>query len=236
MSTAARPLELLSRAVQHPRKIVPYLLKKAYPEQYASWRQENGVVTWNAETGFDWGEGHTAPQISAIDYHTAQALREDLRGNRYRHAVDIGCGYGRVTPWLLEYATRVTGVDPNRAALALLEDHYPNADVDTVGGIAQALPLDDGVADLLFTKAVLQHVPPDEIETAVAEMKRIASDDAHILVCEATAGRERGPFHPRPVERYESLFEPFTLDRRWQRPAPATTREYTRGRMLFTPG
>lgn len=228
-----RSVALGANALRNPRSITAYLGKRLYPERYSPWTEANGAITWNTAQGFDWGEGDTPPQIAAINYHMVQALRGDVARGQYDHAVEIGCGYGRLTPWLGEFASRVTGVDPNPEVLSLLDEYYPSADIATVSALVQHLPFPDDTVDLVVTRAVLQHIPPDEIETAVREMRRIASDDAHILLSEASTGREKPPFHPRSEREYAALFEPFSLVRSWQPAAPATSRDYVRTHMTF---
>lgn len=227
--------ELMYKGLKNPQKVPPYLLRnllrKLFPSKYSPKKVQDGVVTWNTEAGFDWGDGDTPPQISAINYHMVQALREDLKGNKYQHAVEIGCGYGRVTPWLSEFAEEVTGVDPNEDVLSIVEEYYP--DIKTISAKAQDLPIPDRDADLLFTRSVLQHIPSGELQQVIDEMERIANGEAHILICEATKGTENETFHPRSETEYSKLFKNFQLESSWRRDAPAKTENHTRSRMFF---
>lgn len=230
MGTPARAIELLISGIRNPRAI-PSFLRKRLSSNYPKKTVQNGIVTWNTDAGFGWGDGETPPQIAAINYHMVQALRTDLGNEEYDHAVEIGCGYGRVTPWLGEFATQITAVDPNVTVLSIAEEFYPN--IETMAATAQQLPIASNQADLLFTRSVLQHIPPAEITDAIEEMKRIARDDARILICEATSGQGSETAYPRSEREYESFFEPFTLRRSWQRETPAKTREHYRTRLLF---
>src|SRR5205807_4401510 len=87
------------------------------------------------------------------DYeHAAEelALRRLLAGRRFRRAVDVGGGYGRLCPVLAGYADHVTLTDTSAAQLAVAErflaDH---PDVERRQMPAAALDLDDGSVDLL---------------------------------------------------------------------------------------
>ena len=230
MGTLTRPVELLVRGIRNPGAIPTYLYRRL-SSKYPKKTVENGVVTWNTDAGFGWGDGETPPQISAINYHMVQALRTDLGDRTYDHALEVGCGYGRVTPWLSEFATSVTGIDPNETVLSIGEEYYPN--VGTVAATAQDMPIADDAIDLLVTRSVLQHIPPGEIEDAVGEMVRIATDDARIVICEATSGQGSETAYPRPKGEYAELFEPFTLKQHWQRETHAKTRQHHRTRLLF---
>lgn len=224
-------MQMASTGIKNPGKVPPFLKEALLPARYAPQKKEDGVITWNTNAGFKWGDGSSPPQKAAINYHMIQALRKDLRGNTYDRAVEIGCGYGRVTPWLSEFATEVIGVDPNEEVLDLTDQYYPH--VTTHNSKAQNLPFPDNHADLLFTRSVLQHIPQDVVEPAVDEMIRIATDDADILICEATEGDHLECFVPRTEEEYNELFEPFSVVNSWERETPAKTRKHNRTRMLL---
>jgi len=195
-----------------------------------SWKIEEGVVTWAT---FDWGDGNDPAQLSAINYHIVQALFDDLKGESYNHAIEIGCGYGRMTPWLSEFADDVTGIEPNDEMRRYVEEYYP--DIETLSDKAQNISVSDDKYDLVFTRSVLQHVPPDSIRDVTAEIDRVATDDATLLVCEATKGSpDDKTFWPRSVDRYESLFEGFELLESYRRETHAKIREHTKSRMLFS--
>jgi SAM-dependent methyltransferase len=109
------------------------------------------------------------------DYeHEAEviAVRRLLHGHRFRTAVDIGGGYGRLSAILADYADQVTLVDPSTQQLALAERVFP-------GGPPFARRLTDAAhlgfadasADLVMMIRVLHHLPDPEPE--LAELSRI---------------------------------------------------------------
>ncbi len=71
------------------------------------------------------------------DYeHQAElvALRRLLAGRRYRHAADIGGGYGRLAVVLTEYADQVTLVDPSTQQLEPVPGDLPRPGLRTAAG------------------------------------------------------------------------------------------------------
>ncbi|MFB6187811.1 MAG: class I SAM-dependent methyltransferase [Halobacteriaceae archaeon] len=220
-------LRLLSKAVKNPGKVPPFLHQRLF--QPDNRKIEDGIVTWNT---FDWGDGDTPAQIAAINYHMVQALRDDLEGESIYHAVEIGSGYGRVTPWLTEFAKQVTGVEPNDEMRNLADQYYP--DIRFIDAKAQNIPFDTDGVDFVFTRSVLQHISEDDLKKACSEIARIAEPEAKILLCEATEGEENsGIYHPRTPKEYEELLSPFELQNVWKRETPAKTREHNRERMMF---
>lgn len=222
---------LAIRGLKKPHKIPPFVLKQLFPDRYRNWKHDRGVVTWNS---FNWGDGSTPAQISAINYHMVQALRDDLGGLDVDTAIEIGCGYGRVTPWLSEFAETVIGVDPNREMGSYVQDFHP--DVEFVPAAGQQLPFPNDYTDIVFTRSCLQHIPPGEIEIVCSEISRVASPNATILLCEK--GRGDGDWEHiwvRGPDTYAKLLDGFELVESRMRETPAKTRVHNRVRMMFRP-
>lgn len=220
-------LRLVQKGIQHPNKIPSYLSNKLIRRKSAV-KVEDEVVTWNT---LEWGDGNNPAQISAINYHMVQALRRDLQDESYSHAVELGCGYGRLTPWLSEFADQVTGIEPNEEVRKHIPEYYPNVEVLSSKG--QDINLPANAADLLVTRSVLQHIPDEEIEQVASEIGRISTSDATLLLCEETVGESSEFIWPREVERYQSIFSDWELNSTWRRKAPAKTRDHTRMRIKF---
>lgn len=137
------------------------------------------------------------------DYeHAAEviALRRFLRGHRFRAAVDIGGGYGRLSAILAEYADEVTLVDPSTQQLALAERVFPGG-LPFARHLADAahMGLADASADLVTLIRVLHHLPDPEPE--LAELSRILRPGGYAVVEVANsvhaARRVRGLLHGR---------------------------------------
>jgi ubiquinone/menaquinone biosynthesis C-methylase UbiE len=117
------------------------------------------------------------------DYeHQAElvALRRLLAGRRYRHAADIGGGYGRLAIVLTEYADRVTLVDPSTQQLELSREIFPGLPFDRELAEAAKLPFDDGSIDLAVMVRVLHHLPDPDNE--LAELARILRPGGHAVI------------------------------------------------------
>ncbi|WP_081603638.1 class I SAM-dependent methyltransferase [Natronorubrum tibetense] len=220
---------LAKKGLKKPHRIPPFVLRQMFPKKFQKWKSQEGVVTWDS---FSWGDGSNPAQISAINYHMVQALRKDLEGHNFETAVEIGCGYGRVTPWLSDYASTVIGIEPNEEMAQYIEKYHPN--IKYIQSKAQDMPLDDDSVGLIFTRSVLQHIPPNDIQSVCNEVSRVTSSNSRLLLCEATSGEgDNQSFWPRPKSTYKELFSDFELTQSWKRDAPAKTREHTRERMTF---
>lgn len=118
------------------------------------------------------------------DYeHAAEemAIRRLLKGKRFKHAVDIGGGYGRLCVLLEEYADKVTLAEPSQQQLDIarefLKDH-PGVDRKLMQ--ADNLKFKDGSIDLFTMIRVMHHLPDPSAE--FAEIARCLSEDGYAII------------------------------------------------------
>lgn len=109
------------------------------------------------------------------DYeHSAEvvALDKMLRGKHFKHAVDVGGGYGRLSAVLTKYADKVTLAEPSQQQLDIAEDYlkdFPQVERKLMQ--ADDLKFEDGSVDLVTVVRVLHHLPDPSAE--FAEIARI---------------------------------------------------------------
>jgi ubiquinone/menaquinone biosynthesis C-methylase UbiE len=118
------------------------------------------------------------------DYeHAAEemALRRLLNGKRFKHAVDVGGGYGRLCVFLETYAEKVTLAEPSQQQLDIakefLKDH-PKVDRKLLQ--ADDLKFKAGSIDLLTMVRVMHHLPDPTAE--LAEISRVLSKDGYAII------------------------------------------------------
>jgi ubiquinone/menaquinone biosynthesis C-methylase UbiE len=109
------------------------------------------------------------------------ALRRLLKGMRFKHAADIGGGYGRLCVFLKDYADKVTLAEPSQQQLDIgkefLKDHKG---IDMVLTQADDLKFKDKSLDLITMIRVMHHLPNPTAE--FAEIKRVMTDDAVFIL------------------------------------------------------
>lgn len=102
--------------------------------------------------------------------HAIAAARADLIPPAPRPGsvlVDLGCGAGLLAPHIRDHGYRHVGLDITASALHQAADHC----VLTIRADVLALPLPDGVADVVVAGEILEHVT--DLGQAVAEACRI---------------------------------------------------------------
>jgi ubiquinone/menaquinone biosynthesis C-methylase UbiE len=139
-------------------------------------------------------------------------IRRLLTGVVAARSLEIGCGFGRLSPIFAGFARHHVGVDINADALTTARLSYP--ELQFAESSVTLLPFRRDSFDLVTTWTVLQHIPPSLIGNAVQEIKRVLSGDGRLLICEETRKvgvRDKHTWHRRP-EYYAEAFAPMTLE------------------------
>jgi len=100
------------------------------------------------------------------------------------HLVDFGCGNGAQTLCFADCCERLTGVDLQEEYLRdfrrAASDRGLDERVTTLATGGGAIPLDDGVADVVTCFTVLEHVPDER--AALAEMRRVLRPGGRLVL------------------------------------------------------
>jgi ubiquinone/menaquinone biosynthesis C-methylase UbiE len=127
------------------------------------------------------------------DYEDAaerMAIKRLLDGKHFRHAVDIGGGFGRLCIFLENYADKVTLTDSSQQQLDIgkeyLKDH---PEIDRKLMTAEKMQFKDGEIDLLTIVRILHHIP--DPMPAFREIERVLSSDGYFLMEFANYGHAR---------------------------------------------
>jgi SAM-dependent methyltransferase len=160
-------------------------------------------------------------------------------------AYDVGCGFGRLTPVLSEFAPVVVGFEREASLLGTARQLLPLLEFVQVEGL-ESLPVPDVSAEFVMTFTVLQHMPDPRAEAVIREIARVLAPGGHVLVVEETdpgleAGdvthAEAGYTRGRPWSWYQARFAPLQLIRMGPRVIePGYPRADVGTYMLFGPG
>ncbi len=129
------------------------------------------------------------PELMTRHYYELRAIQRVLAGARSRgkameRSLEIGCGFGRLSPYLADHFQAHSALDINQDALTKARKSYPL--VEFVEASATRLPFADRVFDCVITWTVLQHIPPAFIDQAMSELRRVLKPSGFAMLCEAT--------------------------------------------------
>ena len=121
--------------------------------------------------------------------------------------LDFGCGPGRFAPGLAELSgAHVVAVDPIAALLELAPAH-PHVEYRRLA--QRRIPLDDGVADVVWICLVLGGITQAaELAETLEEIDRVLGAEGLLFLVENTEQARDGPhWVQRPVDAYRELLD-----------------------------
>jgi SAM-dependent methyltransferase len=134
-----------------------------------------------------------------------EAIPALLASANARSVLVVGAGSGRQYRFLRPLGLEIRGFDISPTLVATCKARYPDIEtvVDTLVGAADRHPQMDAV----LSTTVLQHVPPDEIQPAVAAVKLLA--ERLVVLRETTYLKE--PSGYQWAHDYGALFEDWPI-------------------------
>lgn len=111
------------------------------------------------------------------------ALRETLAGYTFDNCLEIGCGTGKNTVWLLERARQVSAVDLSVEMLALAKEKIASDHVRFLqADIREEWNFGEGLYDLVSFSLVLEHIR--DLEPVFAEVAKALKPGGKVYIGE----------------------------------------------------
>ena len=124
--------------------------------------------------------------VHSIEYRISSNLVQDI-AQPQDHILDIPCGYGRFTAYLVDGPWKVTAADLNQHMLERTRERFAESAEFSMGSITE-MPFADGVLDGLFSMRLLQHFHTTDKRTAAfREIRRVITRWAVVSVYSSSA-------------------------------------------------
>lgn len=154
---------------------------------------------WTPEEFFATGRAEIAAVFDSVD-----ALRVPYART---HALDFGCGVGRLSQALAERFDRVTGVDISQTMVDFARRF--NRFGDRVTYICNQQPhlkvLPDAAFSFIYTDIVLQHIQPEQTKVYLREFARVlAPGGAMVFQLPSHLTQAPPPVHAMPDSAYRA--------------------------------
>lgn len=175
---------LIRKAIREPWRVPRALAARLFPASRwgMDWvRGPDGSVTFR---GGGFVAAPTPEMLLARHNFELLQIQHLLEGRSFERSLEVGCGFGRLSPHYAKYSASHVAVDINDEALSVASISYPG--IDFRHASAMDLPFSDQEFDLVSTWTVLQHIPPRSIERAAHELDRVLSPRGTLLICEET--------------------------------------------------
>lgn len=113
----------------------------------------------------------------------ARSLRETLAPLTFEHCLEIGCGTGKNTVWLMEKASTVTAVDLSEEMLAKANEKINSANVTFVqADITQPWTFATKPYDLIGFSLVLEHI--ELLQPVFEKAAAVLKTGGHLYISE----------------------------------------------------
>jgi ubiquinone/menaquinone biosynthesis C-methylase UbiE len=133
---------------------------------------------------------HIAAHFSTTREYPWPEVESFCAGRHADIALDIGCGNGRHTELLSEYADRIVGLDVSRELLAIAHHRTPEAAL--LEGDAAALPIIDDAVGLAVYVATLHHLPQRQLRRrSLDELARVLEPTGAALLSVWSTAHDR---------------------------------------------
>lgn len=115
-------------------------------------------------------------------------LNQTLGDFNQRHGltgIDVGCGYGRLIPWLLdEYCSRGTALEPDRARLAAAKSGLDPDKRDRVMFVEKTIQdfVSQSAFDLILCSHLIQHVQRAQLHVILSKLRSLCAQDARVIL------------------------------------------------------
>lgn len=153
------------------------------------------------------------PMVLARTYWEHRELRNfmgsivsiDLNSKIFKQAAEFGTGYARMTPVLTEFAENVIGFERDEELAAIAKESFkPFGVIHRVESL-EKVPAPVKSIDLLLTYTVIQHMPDEEAQRVINEIKRVLTTNAYVFLVEDDFGPSGGGMWRRTPETYSKM-------------------------------
>lgn len=181
------------------------------------------------------GGADTPVELSARNFYELSQLKEvcERQSITGETVLELGCGYGRITPWLGEFtgASRIIGIDHNDQSIELAETQYPKEKYNWYSGKAENITrfVDKNSIDVILTWTVLQHLSPDVVSATATGIQNALSKEGFLILAEETEQDNANHVWSRQPIEYDDLFNDLTRVTQEERRLEPTYEEYSSG-------
>jgi ubiquinone/menaquinone biosynthesis C-methylase UbiE len=113
----------------------------------------------------------------------ASVLRQQQLALSSAHVLEIGCGTGKNTAWLMREARQVVALDFSEGMLSKARQRLPDGNVQFVRhDLRETWPVDDLSQDVVVGNLVLEHLR--DVPFVFREAHRVLRDGGRLFLCE----------------------------------------------------
>jgi ubiquinone/menaquinone biosynthesis C-methylase UbiE len=158
----------------------------------------------------EWG---THPEVHLVRWSRRNSIGAGS------HVLDLGCGAGASSGFLLDEGCGVTALDSSLSALMRLRSRlYPHPRLKMIQSRAICVPRDDGHFDAVVDVMCIAHNTMDDARLIVAEVSRVIKDGGRLFsllptnLFSAELLGQYGSYHTYYPDEVRALFVEFDIE------------------------
>lgn len=111
-----------------------------------------------------------------------QLALDQIEITRDMRVLDLCCGSGQTTQFLVQRSDHVIGLDASPKSIKRAQQNVPEADY--VEGWAEEMPLADAQFDVVHTSAAMHEMEPEQLQEIFREVGRVLKPGGHFLMAD----------------------------------------------------
>jgi ubiquinone/menaquinone biosynthesis C-methylase UbiE len=138
-----------------------------------------------------------------------QLALEGLTIEPNTQVLDLCCGSGQTTKFLVQRSQHVTGLDASPLSIERAKQNVPQA--ECVEAFAEKMPLSDNTFDIVHTSAAMHEMEPQQLRQILQEVHRVLKPDGVFTMVDF-----HQPTNPLFVPGLATFFWLFETETAWQ--------------------
>jgi len=137
----------------------------------------------NVETAYNsWSEQYDTNENKTRDLE-AISLRKMLAGNQFKHCLEVGCGTGKNTEWLINICTQITAIDLSEGMLEKAKEKIQSDKVAFhIVDILKDWTFSNCKYDLVTFSLMLEHI--EDLESIFQKLAAVTEKGSKVYIGE----------------------------------------------------
>lgn len=137
----------------------------------------------NVETAYNsWSEQYDTNENKTRDLE-AISLRKMLAGNQFKHCLELGCGTGKNTAWLINICTQITAIDLSEGMLEKAKEKIQSDKVAFhIVDILKDWTFSNCKYDLVTFSLMLEHI--EDLESIFQKLAAVTEKGSKVYIGE----------------------------------------------------
>ncbi len=137
----------------------------------------------NVEAAYNsWSEQYDTNENKTRDLE-AISLRKILAGNQFKHCLEVGCGTGKNTEWLINICTQITAIDLSEGMLEKAKEKIQSDKVAFhIVDILKDWTFSESKYDLVTFSLMLEHI--ENLESIFQKLADVTDKGAKVYIGE----------------------------------------------------